>query len=150
MYLGGVPDINILSVSRSKISRVVGKDETVVEWSSPVAYTNYQVRSVPTPDATVTEGVLIESGGGGLAGVTKIITLTDDEVVGATTGPGDFTIKVYARDETGSWSSADGTSGEILVPMDTLFPDDSLAPSGSADAVPSSRSYPGQGYYPRP
>ncbi len=60
-FVGSPPTANIVSTTRTKISRVSGFDSTDVVWSSDGAFTEYQFRVVPNASDPVTQGVQIES-----------------------------------------------------------------------------------------
>lgn len=100
------PSVTIVSVSKSKISRVSGYDATDVVFVVDENFTNYQVRVVPSSSSGVTAGTQVEGGlFVGTANTNYQITLTDDELVAAGAAEGNNRIKVFAQDIAGNWSA---------------------------------------------
>lgn len=101
------PVVTLGTVTKTKISRVVGADATEVSFTSDEAYNAYEVHVVAgatTPRPTTTTS-LIESGTGAAANTTVTITVTDDELVAAGGISGDNIVKVYTQDAAGNWSA---------------------------------------------
>lgn len=91
--------------TRTRMSRIAPVDSTEVTWTVNEATQAYQIRSVPSADASVATGVLIESGGGAAEGASQTATITDDELAAAGLS-GDLLIKIFLQDTAGNWSSA--------------------------------------------
>jgi len=97
-------NINITTITATKISRVVGKDATDVTFSADEAFVEYEIRIVPLSTSTRSEGTQVET-----ATVTSrtshTITLTDDELVAAAAAEGSNLCKVFVKDAAGNWST---------------------------------------------
>ena len=99
------PTVSAGAPSVAKISRVASKDATVVTFSVDEAVQGWQVRLVPSTGSTYTQGTLIESGGALAASTNQDVEITDDELVNAGGVEGTNTIKIFAQDLEGNWSS---------------------------------------------
>lgn len=98
------PEVTFLSQNRTKISRVVGFDATVVTFQANEDFQAYQVRLVPSPASTITEGALVESGGSALANEVFQVTITDDELINVGAVEGNNILKIFVQDLAGNWS----------------------------------------------
>lgn len=101
------PIVTFISQTRTKISRISGGgfDATDVVFSVNEDYQGYQVRRVSSGADTIAMGTLVESGTGGLSGVERTITLTDDEIIDNGGAPeGNSIYKIFAQDLSGNWS----------------------------------------------
>lgn len=99
------PTIDItIAADRTRISRISGRDASTFSFQVNEVYAAYEVRAVPSDSSPHTTGILIESGGGGSANSDRQVVITDDEIVDAGLGEGDYTIKVFAQDGGGNWS----------------------------------------------
>lgn len=98
------PTVTFVSQTRSKISRVTGRDSTDIVFTVDEDYQGYQVRVVSSTSATVAQGTQLETGTGGLSDVQRTITVTDDELVAATAAEGSNMLKIFAQDTAGNWS----------------------------------------------
>jgi hypothetical protein len=122
---------DVLSVTRTKMSRQPGADATTVTWESDVAFTAYEIRAVPTAGSPVTAGTLIEAnenpalggtllqatdtlqatttlttgGGNGVAGTDYSTEFTDEELFDQAGLSGTIIVKVFVRDTSGVWSA---------------------------------------------
>lgn len=103
-----VPTANIVSQTRTKISRVVGFDSTDIVWNSDAAFTSYQFRVVASGSDPVTSGVLVEQdqspSAGGNSGTQYTSTLTDGEIEAVSSAEGVKVVKVFVQNSAG-WSS---------------------------------------------
>lgn len=99
---------NIVSTSRTKISRVTGFDSTDVVWTSNINFTGYQFRVVQSSSDPVTQGVQLEinqnPAAGGTANTEYTSTITDDEVEAVSPAEGAKLVKLFIQNEAG-WSS---------------------------------------------
>lgn len=91
--------------TRTKISRVTGRDSTSFDWSSNEDFQAYQVRLVPLATSLVGAGTLLVSGGSGSTGQVITTTITDDEMVAAGAAEGTSIVKVFVQDNAGNWST---------------------------------------------
>lgn len=103
------PTASIVSVSRTKTSRVAGYDATDVVWTSDEDFVAYQLRVVSSASDPVTSGALIEQdqnpAGGGTAGVQYTSTITEAELETASAADGSKLIKLFVQDAAGNWST---------------------------------------------
>lgn len=100
------PVVTVVSVSKTKISRISPQDFTDVQFSADENFVEYQIRVVPANDSLVTAGTLIESGlMSGNSGTQYTKTITDDELVAASSPDGSKIIKIFVKDAAGNWSS---------------------------------------------
>jgi len=93
-----------VSSTPGKISAQTGKDSADFYLTSDEDFQAYQIRKVPADDSTVTEGTLIESGGGGTASSPIPLNVTAAELAAASLGEGQHRIKVFVQDIAGNWS----------------------------------------------
>ncbi len=102
--------------SRSRISKVAGRDETVFEFEVDVEFSEFEVRVVPNSGSGHTAGDLIPTAGGSVntsgaagpyAAATPIeVTINGVDLETADAGDGDKVVKVFARASGGAqnWS----------------------------------------------
>lgn len=99
------PVVEVVSVSRSKISRVNTKDSADVIFYATEDWVEYQIRVVPGNSATISSGTLLETATfAGTANSNYQVTITDDEFVAAGGLEGSNILKVFVRDSAGNWS----------------------------------------------
>ena len=53
-------NINVTSITATKISRVVGMDSTQITFTADEAFVEYQIRIVSSPTDPITAGTLVE------------------------------------------------------------------------------------------
>lgn len=108
------PTVTITSAAtRSRISKVTGRDETEFGWEADQDFTEYKVKVVANSGAAHNTGDLIgtssgsenTSGSGSFPATTEIITtITGADLEAASAGDGSKVIKVFAKNATGNWS----------------------------------------------
>lgn len=108
-WVYGVPLVaNLVSQTRTRISRVAGFDQTDVVWSSNLAFTGYQFRVVAADTDPVTAGVQVElnqsPAAGGASGTQYTSTLTDAEIEAVSPAEGAKIVKLFVQNATG-WSA---------------------------------------------
>jgi len=100
---------NLVSQTRTRISRVAGFDQTDVVWSSNMAFTGYQFRVVAAGTDPVTAGVQVElnqnPASGGAAATQYTSILTDDEIEAVSPAEGAKVVKLFIQGTTGEWSA---------------------------------------------
>lgn len=111
-----VPVVSITGPDKTKISKVSGYSQSIINFTSDVAFEEYKVCVVPQTSSTQDAGTVIPSDGGsintsGSAGsypaTTNIqVTITGTDLEAASSGDGVKIIKVFVRNEAGTWSVA--------------------------------------------
>ncbi len=111
-----VPVVSITGPDKTKISKVSGYSQSIINFTSDVAFEEYKVCVVPQTSSTQGAGTVIPSDGGsintsGSAGsypaTTNIqVTITGADLEAASSGDGVKIIKVFVRNEAGTWSVA--------------------------------------------
>ena len=96
--------INVTSVSLSKISNIVTKNNSDVTFTADEAFVEYMIRKVPLATSDRTQGTLIEQATvSSTTSFTANITYTEATTGGAVEGTN--LIKVFVKDAAGNWSS---------------------------------------------
>lgn len=102
------PDI-IAGPTRSRISRVAGRDSFDLTWQASENFQHYKIKVVPATNSPHTAGTLIEEDvdptSGGTGATSYNATITDDELVAADPGEGSKIVKVFVQDIAGNWST---------------------------------------------
>jgi len=99
------PTVTITPPIVTKISRVATKDTAAFSFAADEDYQAYQIRIVPTAESPVSAGTLVEQGSGGLAGATRNVDVTDDELIAAGASDAALVVKVFTQDLAGNWSA---------------------------------------------
>ncbi len=94
----------LIGPTKTRISRISGQDASDVTFEVDEDYSGYELRVVASSGSTRASGSLIESGGSGLAGADRTVTVTDDELI-AVVGDGTHIIKIFVQDTAGNWST---------------------------------------------
>lgn len=97
----------------AKVSKVAGKDTASITWSSDSHIVAYQVRVVPNASSDHNAGTLIPnaagstnvSGGAVAASTAVTTTIKGTDLEAASAGDGAKTVKVFAQDDAGNWST---------------------------------------------
>lgn len=124
------PVVTFVSQTRTKISRVAGStvDATDVVFSADQNWNAYQVRLVSSSESSIAQGQLVE--GATLptaAGVTRTITITDDELVAAGATEGSNLLKIFV-------TTAAGTPSQMV--REPVTATAAPAPAPTRDAPP--------------
>lgn len=111
-----VPVVTITGPDKSKISKVSGFNQAVIHFTADVIFEEYKVCVVPATNSTQDAGTIIPTDGGsvntsGSAGdypaSTNIqVTITGADLERASSGDGVKIVKVFVRNEAGTWSVA--------------------------------------------
>lgn len=111
-----VPAVTITGPDKSKISKVAGFDQAVIHFTADVAFEEYKVCVVPASNSTQEAGTVIPTDGGsvntsgnagGYPASTNIqVTITGADLESASAGDGVKIVKVFVRNEAGTWSVA--------------------------------------------
>ena len=105
-----VPVVTISSgPDKTKISTVSGFDTAVFNFTSDTDFAEYEVRIVPATNSTHEAGTYLVGGSdtNGYPADTNVpITLTGEQIVGASANDGVKIIKVFVRNLAGTWSVA--------------------------------------------
>lgn len=96
----------------AKISKVAGKDTSVVQWSSDSALQAYKVKVVPNTNSLENAGTVIPAAGGSTnvtggavaAGTTITTSINGTDLESASAGDGTKIVKVFGQDLAGNWS----------------------------------------------
>jgi hypothetical protein len=98
------PTANLGTPTRTKISRVVGRDLTTFDITSDEAFVEYQLRVVPLSSSARNEGTLLE--GSTISSTSSFsVDISDDELIAAGGLEGNNVIKAFVKDAAGNWSS---------------------------------------------
>lgn len=111
-----VPAVTVTGPDKSKISKVAGFDQAVIHFTADAAFEEYKVCVVPAANSTQEAGAPIPvSGGsvntsgnaGGYPASTNIqVTITGADLEAASAGDGVKIVKVFVRNQAGTWSVA--------------------------------------------
>lgn len=111
-----VPVVVITGPDKSKISKVDGFNEAVINFTSDVAFEEYKVCVVPATSSLQSAGTVIATANGsentsgsagGYAADTNIaVTINGADLEAASAGDGVKIIKVFVRNAAGTWSVA--------------------------------------------
>lgn len=96
----------------TRISKVAGKDVSVVQWSSDSALQAYKVKVVPSTSSLENAGTVIPAAGGSTnvaggavaAGTTITTSIHGADLESASAGDGAKIVKVFGQDLAGNWS----------------------------------------------
>ena len=111
-----VPVVTITGPDRSKISKVEGFKQAVINFTADSAFEEYKVCVVPATNSAQDAGTVIPTAGGSLntsgsegyypASTNIQVTITGADLESASAGDGVKIIKVFVRNEAGTWSVA--------------------------------------------
>jgi hypothetical protein len=106
-----LPEVNVGSVDRSKISKITGKNIASFTFSSVEEFAEYKVKVVTSTSAGHTTGTLIGTTNGSVntAGTGSFTTPVTVEIAGsdlelASSGDGQKIVKVFVKNQAGTWS----------------------------------------------
>lgn len=111
-----VPVVTITGPDKSKISKVAGFNQSVFNFTSDVMFVEYKVCVVPATNSTQEAGTVIGTAGGSQntsgtdgdypASENIQVTITGADLETASAGDGTKIIKVFVKNEAGTWSVA--------------------------------------------
>lgn len=111
-----VPVVTITGPDKSKISKVNGFNQAVINFMSDVAFEEYKVCVVPATTSLESAGTVIPTAGGslntsgsagGYAADTNIaVTINGADLETASAGDGVKIVKVFVKNAAGTWSVA--------------------------------------------
>ena len=111
-----VPTVTITGPDKSKISKVAGFNQSIINFMSDVAFEEYKVCVVPATSSAqdagtvigTTNGSINTSGNeGGYEASTNIqVTINGADLEAASAGDGVKIVKVFANNAAGTWSVA--------------------------------------------
>ena len=111
-----VPVVTVTGPDRSRISKVAGYNQAVINFTADVAFAEYKVCVVPASSSTQEAGTVIPTTAGsantiGSAGnypaATNIqVTITGADLETVAPGDGAKVVKVFVKNEIGTWSVA--------------------------------------------
>ena len=111
-----VPVVAVTGPDRTKISKVSGFSQAVINFTADVAFEEYKVCVVPATNSAQDAGTVIPTAGGSLntsgsagnypASTNIQVTITGADLESASAGDGVKIIKVFVRNEAGTWSVA--------------------------------------------
>lgn len=111
-----VPVVTVTGPDRARISKVSGFNQSVFNFTADVAFAEYKVCVVPASSSTQEAGTVIPTTAGssntsGSAGdypaATNIqVTITGADLETASPGDGAKIVKVFVKNEAGTWSVA--------------------------------------------
>lgn len=111
-----VPVVSVTGPDRSKISKVSGYSQSVINFTADVDFEEYKVCVVPAATSRQDAGAVIPaaagsvntsgSAGGYPASTNIQVTITGADLESASAGDGVKIIKVFVRNEAGTWSVA--------------------------------------------
>lgn len=111
-----VPVVTITGPDKSKISKVAGFNTSIINFTADVEFEEYKVCVVPASSSTQEAGTVIPTTAGsintsGSAGnypaATNIqVTITGADLETASPGDGAKIVKVFVKNEAGTWSVA--------------------------------------------
>lgn len=91
-----------ISETVTRVSRVTGFTDALITWSANEACQAWQIRDVTATGQTVADGTLVASGGAIGANVEQQTTVSG---VALTSGDGVKTLKLFAQDLAGNWTT---------------------------------------------
>ena len=111
-----VPVVAVTGPDRTRISKVPGFSQAVVNFTADVAFEEYKVCVVPASNSQHEAGAVIPTQGGsvntsgsegGYPASTNIqVTITGADLESASSGDGIKLVKVFVRNAAGTWSVA--------------------------------------------
>lgn len=111
-----VPTVTITGPDKSKISKVVGFNQSIINFMADVAFEEYKVCVVPANSSAENAGTIIGTDNGsintsgsegGYEASTNIqVTITGADLEAASTGDGVKIVKVFVKNAAGTWSVA--------------------------------------------
>jgi hypothetical protein len=111
-----VPVVTVTGPDKSKISKVSGFNQAVINFTADVIFEEYKVCVVPASNSTQDAGTVIPTSGGSVntsgnegsypASTNIQVTITGADLETASTGDGVKIVKVFVRNEAGTWSVA--------------------------------------------
>lgn len=111
-----VPVVSITGPDRSRVSKMAGFDSVAFSFTSDVLFIEYKVCVVPATNSLQNAGVVIPTTGGSsntsgadgnYAANTQIdVTIKGADLEAASSGDGTKIIKVFVKNEAGTWSVA--------------------------------------------
>ena len=123
-----VPVVTVTGPDKSKISKIAGFNQSVINFTSDVEFDEYKVCVVPANSSEQDAGTLIPTTGGSIntsgnegnyPATTNIqVTINGTDLESASTGDGVKIVKVFVKTAAGVWSVADWRrqSGQSLFP----------------------------------
>lgn len=109
-----VPVVTVTGPDRSRISKVSGFSQAVVNFTADVAFEEYKVCVVPAANSQHEAGILIPTQGGSVntsgsaggypASTNLQVTITGADLESASSGDGIKLIKIFVRNAAGTWS----------------------------------------------
>ena len=111
-----VPVVTVTGPDRAKVSKVSGFSQAVINFTADVVFEEYKVCVVPATNSAQDAGTVIPTAGGSLntsgsagnypASTNIQVTITGADLESASAGDGVKIIKVFVRNEAGTWSVA--------------------------------------------
>lgn len=111
-----VPVVTITGPDKSKISKVNGFNQAVINFMSDVAFEEYKVCVVPATTSLESAGTVIPTTGGSLntsgieggyeANTNIAVTINGADLETASAGDGVKIVKVFVKNAAGTWSVA--------------------------------------------
>ena len=114
-----VPVISITGPDKTKLSKVTGFDQAVINFTSDVDFVEYKVCVVPETNSLEAAGTVLGTvnGSSNVAGVAEegepypadtniTVTITGADLEVASAGDGVKTLKVFVKSAAGTWSVA--------------------------------------------
>lgn len=111
-----VPTVTITGPDKSKISKIVGFNQSIINFMADVAFEEYKVCVVPANSSAENAGTIIGTDNGsintsgsegGYEASTNIqVTITGADLEAASTGDGVKIVKVFVKNAAGTWSVA--------------------------------------------
>lgn len=111
-----VPAVTITGPDRTRISKIAGRNQAVINFTADVPFEEYKVCVVPASSSTQDAGETIPTTGGsvntsgsagGYPADTNIqVTITGTDLEAASGGDGAKIVKVFVKNVAGTWSVA--------------------------------------------
>lgn len=114
-----VPVVTITGPDKSKLSKVAGFNQAVINFTSDVAFTEYKVCVVPETNSLAAAGTVLGTvnGSNNVSGVAEdgetfaadtniAVTITGADLEVASAGDGVKILKVFVKNAAGTWSVA--------------------------------------------
>ena len=111
-----VPTVTITGPDKSKISKIVGFNQSIINFMADVAFEEYKVCVVPANSSAENAGTIIGTNNGsintsgsegGYEASTNIqVTITGADLEAASAGDGVKIVKVFVKNAAGTWSVA--------------------------------------------
>lgn len=111
-----VPSVTVTGPDRARLSKVSGFDKAVINFTADAIFTEYKVCVVPANNSTQDAGKTIPTDGGSIntsgaegnypAQTNIQVTIAAADLETASSGDGAKIIKVFVRNQAGTWSVA--------------------------------------------